>query len=92
MNRRYAIGSCFLLFSARTLCAEGPVTVADFAVQGVLGRIQVYADFCTAKVPSLGPDFQALMRGLNGRVHEIAKPMLLSYANDPIMQGVTPTA
>jgi hypothetical protein len=67
MNKRYAISTCLFLFSTHTPCAEEPGTVADFAVQGVLSRIRVYADFCTAEVPSLGSDSKALMRGLNTR-------------------------
>jgi hypothetical protein len=95
MNLCRAIGACVALFiSAPSISAAEPlqegVTVAQFAVQGVLSRIQTYADVCTAKIPSLGLDFQDLMRGLNARVGQIAKPLLASYATDPLMQGPTP--
>jgi hypothetical protein len=68
------------------------IPVAQFAVQGVLSRIQVYADFCSEKVPSLGSDFRVFMRGLDSKVQQMAKPLAASYATDPIMQGAVPKA
>jgi hypothetical protein len=97
MNLTRAVGFCAaLLLTTPVICAaeqvqEG-VTVAQFAVQGVLSRIQTYADVCTAKIPSLAADFQKLMRELNARVDRIAKPLLASYATDPTVQGATPKA
>lgn len=66
------------------------ITLAEFSVRGVLSRIQTYADVCTERVPSLAPDFSQLMQRLTVRVHDIAKPLLASYAGAPIMQGPTP--
>jgi hypothetical protein len=89
--------SCLaLLVAAPAICASTPladsVSVAEFSVEGVLSRIQTYADVCTERVPSLGANFSQLMRSLTIRVHEIAKPLLAPYANDPIVQGPTPKA
>jgi hypothetical protein len=97
MTLTRGIDLCVALFvatsaAAATEQAQERATVAQFAVQGVLGRIQTYADVCTTKIPSLGADFQDLMKELDARVDRIAKPLLATYATDPTMQSAAPKA
>src|SRR5690348_5916094 len=85
---------CILVLGSGPLVGAGPpqerVTVSQFAVQGVLSSIQVYADFCTEKVPALAADFKELMRTLDVRVQKIAVPLLIPYKTDSTMQAPVP--
>jgi hypothetical protein len=69
---------------------QPPPRPIEFATYGVLQRIQVYADFCSAKVPAMQADFADLMTTLTRRVNEIARPLALGYAHDPDMQRPLP--
>ena len=94
MRTCYVLSFSILALDSPKLISAGPsqerLTVAQFAVQGVLTSIQVYADFCTAEVPSLAPEFKELMRILEVRVHKIAAPLLGAYTTDSTLQRPVP--
>jgi hypothetical protein len=68
-------------------------SVGDLSIFVTLQRFQIYADYCSTKVPQLKPKFASLMEELNSHIRDISTVLLSSDAfkdmrDEPVPPGI----